>query len=145
MDDCHTFLLCPYRRWISPCVLYYLMIGLITSQIITGYRTQALTPGFWGEYGVNALGVDAILGNGCGIQGQSYTGITPGEWHGSRVSLQELDFVHIIFMLTALDVSQWCSGWHVGVSIQRSWVVSREGGYDFLFNADMVNLLWKKQ
>ena len=74
------------------------MIGLITSQIITGYRTQALTPGFWGdEYGVNALGVGAILGNGCGIQGQSYTGITPGEWHGSRVSLQELDFVHIIF------------------------------------------------
>ena len=56
------------------------MIGLITSQIITGYRTQALTPGFWGdEYGVNALGVDAILGNGCGIQGQSYAGITPGE------------------------------------------------------------------
>ena len=56
------------------------MIGLIISQIIRGYRTSGLTPGFWGyEYGLSALEVDAILWNGCGIQGQNYVRITPGE------------------------------------------------------------------
>ena len=48
------------------------------------------------------------------------------------------------FRLTALDVSQWCSGWHVRMSIQLSRIVSGKGEYDFLFNDDMVNLLWKK-
>ena len=56
------------------------MIGLIISQIIRGYSTKGLTQGFWcGEYGFSALGVDAILGNGCGTQGQNIVGMTPGK------------------------------------------------------------------
>ena len=79
MGNCHTFLACTYSRWVSPCVLYFPITGVIISQIIRGYRTQGLTPGFWsGEYGLSAMGVDAILGNWCGTKGKSYVKLLQG-------------------------------------------------------------------
>ena len=53
---------------------------------------------FWvGDYGFSNLRVGAILRNGCGIQEQKFCCITPEEWNDSRVSLQELDFMYIMF------------------------------------------------
>ena len=37
------------------------------------------TSGFWDdEYGFRAFGVDAVPGNGCGIQGESYVELLEG-------------------------------------------------------------------
>ena len=52
----------------------------VSALSLRGYSTKGLTQGFWcGEYGFSALGVDAILGNGCGTQGQNIVGMTPGK------------------------------------------------------------------
>ena len=51
-----------------PCKHFF---SLIISQIIREYGTQGPTLGFWGgECRFIALGVDAIQGNVCKIQGQ---------------------------------------------------------------------------
>ena len=55
------------------------MIGLIISQIIRGYGTRGLTLEFWGdECSFSGLGVDAILGNGRGVQMQNFAQLLQG-------------------------------------------------------------------
>ena len=46
------------------------MIGLVM---------MVLSMFFWNrKYGCSAVGIDAILGNGCGIQGQKYVSLFQG-------------------------------------------------------------------
>ena len=49
-----------------------------------------------GEYGFSTVGVGAILGNWCEIQGHNYVALLHGEWNNNRISPQELDFMYIM-------------------------------------------------
>ena len=73
MDNCltisHTCLPCPPSRSVSPCVLCLLMIELMVV-LLTLFRG--------GEYGFSNMGAGAILGNGCGIQGQNNVTLLQG-------------------------------------------------------------------
>ena len=62
----HTFLPSPPSRWVIPCLLCPDMIGL---------RLVLLTFLGCGEYGFSTVEVGAILGTGCGIQGQDYNAL----------------------------------------------------------------------
>ena len=65
----HKCLPCQVSRRDSPCVLCLLMIGL----------TVGLLTLFGGdEYGLSIVGVPAVLGNGCGIQGLNYVALLQG-------------------------------------------------------------------
>ena len=69
------------------------------------------TPQFWdGEYGFSALGVDAVPGNGCGIQGQSYVEFFQGS--GPSVGRGEMECLNLSFsligaLLLSVDGWQW--------------------------------------
>ena len=62
----HTCFPCPPSRWISPCVLFSLMIWLIVVLLMFFLH---------GEYHFSSIGVDTILGNESGIQWQNYGAI----------------------------------------------------------------------
>ena len=64
----HMCLPCSPSRWVSPCVLYLLMIGLMVI-LLTFFGG--------GEYVFSNVRV-AILINGCGIQGQNYGTLLQG-------------------------------------------------------------------
>ena len=60
----HTCLPCSSSRWVTPCVLYPLMINGDSVDVLLGWWAD--------EYGFSTLGVDSVLGNECGIQEQNY-------------------------------------------------------------------------
>ena len=131
--DSLTCLPCPSSRWVSPCVLYTLMIGLMVV-LLTFFR------GWWtGEYGFSNLGVDAILGNGCGIQGQNYAELLQGCEMTAEFTAQIGFFVYNILPHSKM---------RVGINTQVfycscPWLFLRRGDYEMLFNVDVVNLLLK--
>ena len=71
MDNCltisHTCLPCLPSRWVSPCVLYSIMIGLNCGSVDVLLPMVSMVLVQWG--------VDAILGNGYGTQGQNYVAL----------------------------------------------------------------------
>ena len=64
------------------------------------------TSGFWGgEYGFSALGVDAVPGNGCGIQGQSYVELLRGSETIAEYLYGNWVLFILCFRLTTLNLS----------------------------------------
>ena len=80
----HMCLPClPGRGWVSPCVLWPLVIGLMV---------VLLTSFLWWVW-FYLWGDDAFLGNECGIEGQNYVVLLQGSKINARFCYQDLILV----------------------------------------------------
>ena len=66
-----------------------------------------------GEYGFSIVGFGVILRNRCGVQGRKFSNYSR-RVNDSRVSLQELELVCIMFWIDCIILSHWYSGVVVG-------------------------------
>ena len=69
MTISHKCLPCPPSRWVSICVLFPLTVRIM-KVLLTFFQDN--------EYGFSTMNVGAILGNGCGIQGQNFVALLQG-------------------------------------------------------------------
>ena len=118
-----TCLPCPPSGRVSPCIPCPLIIGLMVV-LLTFFGCD--------EYGFSTVGVGVILGNRWWIQEQNYVELLQGSGMTAGCHYKD-QILCICFRLTTLDVSQWCSGWHMGVSIQLPRIVSGKGRIWFAF------------
>ena len=79
------------------------------------------------EYGFSTVGVGAILGNGCGIQGQNYVALLQGSERVAGFHRRSWILCVLCYRLTYVGESQWCSDQISRVPFQQPNIVSRKG------------------
>ena len=126
---CEICLPCPFIGWVSPCVPFRLMIGLMMILLFEGY----------GEYGFSTVGVGVILGMGVEFKGNIMVNYSRGvKWQQgftTRIRFWAYDLGWLLYMC------------HNGVVVKTQEypsnfpeLFSAKWGYDLLFSVNMVNL-----